>query len=125
MIPAMFTTTTLPQPYRVSAVLPGPTRKRLPRWYSYRLRYRNPDAGAPGCVMVWEVLGGREAYQIALERDRRGRLRTHCTCADAIYRGEEKADPQCKHVRGLLALGQPEPEPAGPLGFEAFVGGWM
>lgn len=124
MIPAIFTTTTLPQPYRVSAMLPGPSRRRLPRWYSYQLRYRNPDAGGSGCVMLWHVTGGREAYQVALERDRRGRFHTHCTCADAVYRGEN-ADHQCKHVRGLLALGQKEPELPGPLGFEAFVGGWM
>jgi len=50
-------------------------------------------------------MGGREVYQIALERQASGRLRWHCSCADAVYRGETRAKP-CKHVRGLQALGR-------------------
>src|SRR5262245_14885226 len=106
-------------------LLPGPTRKRFPRWYGYRLCYRSPDAGAPGCIMSWEVTGGRQSYQVALERTSRGELQAHCTCADAVYRGELKADHVCKHVRGLLALGRREAALPGPLGFETYVGGWM
>jgi hypothetical protein len=84
------------------AALPGPTRKRLPSPYCYRLTYRNPDATAPGCVLSWDVLGGREVYQIVLERQPSGRLRWHCSCADAVYRGENQPH-RCKHVRGLAS----------------------
>jgi len=87
------------------AALPGPTRKRTPSPYCYRLVYRNDDARAAGCALQWDVLGGREVYQVALERLESGRLRWHCTCADAVYRGEN-APHQCKHVRGLLATGR-------------------
>jgi hypothetical protein len=89
-------------------ILPGPDRKRLARPYSYRLTYRNPDAEAAGCVLLWEVSGGRLPYQIAMERDEGGGLRLHCSCADAIYRGESEGRP-CKHVRGLLEIGSREP----------------
>lgn len=89
----------------VFASLPGPTRKRQPSAYCYRLTYRNPNPNLPGCVLLWDVLGGRQAYQIALEREDGGRLRWHCTCADAVYRGED-APHLCKHVRGLQALGR-------------------
>jgi hypothetical protein len=51
------------------------------------------------------------SYQIALERDEAGALRMHCTCADAIYRGENEAR-FCKHVRGLLYFGHPPEENA-------------
>ncbi len=95
----------------VFASLPGPTRKRLPSAYRYSLTYRNPEPNAAGCVLLWDVHGGREPYQIALERDRGGRLRWHCTCADAVYRGED-APHVCKHVRGLQALGR-QPTPRG------------
>jgi hypothetical protein len=88
-----------------TTLLPGPTRKREPAPYSFRLTYRNPRTGAPGCVLLWEVNGGRVAYQIALERSDRGELRWHCSCADAVYRGED-APHVCKHVRGLQALGR-------------------
>jgi hypothetical protein len=87
------------------AALPGPTRKRLPSPYCYRITYRNDDPGATGCALTWDVLGGREIYQVALERLPSGRLRWHCTCADAIYRGERAAHV-CKHVRGLQTLGR-------------------
>src|SRR5258708_1931037 len=89
----------------VFAALPGPTRKRTPSPYCYRLTYQNPDSLAEGCVLSWDVLGGRDVYQIALERQASGRLRWHCSCADAVYRGENRAHV-CKHVRGLQALGR-------------------
>jgi len=87
------------------AALPGPTRKRTPSPYCYRLVYRNDDASAVGCALQWDVLGGREAYQVVLERLESGRLCWHCTCADAVYRGEYRPEP-CKHVRGLQAQGR-------------------
>lgn len=82
-------------------VLPGPDRKRTESEYRYRLVYRHPEPDAEGCVMLWHVAGGRQSYQVALERDHRGRLRWHCTCADHVYRGERIANHVCKHVRGL------------------------
>jgi hypothetical protein len=90
----------------VFALLPGPDRKREERAYYYFLTYRNPVEDGTGCVMLWEVSGGRMAYQIALERDEAGTLRFHCTCADAVFRGETEGH-LCKHVRGLLDLRQP------------------
>ena len=85
----------------MTVTLPGRDRKRTPAAYSYRATYRAPDAAAPGCVMTWQVGGGRQAYQIALERTAAGRLAWHCSCADAVYRGD--ATPhRCKHVVGLL-----------------------
>ena len=89
----------------VFASLPGPTRKREASSYCYRLTYRNPQPREPGCVLLWDVYGGRQEYQIALERETTGKLRWHCTCADAVYRGED-APHTCKHVRGLQALGR-------------------
>ncbi len=88
--------------------LPGPTRKRTPSPYCYRLTHKCPDESAPGCILSWDVLGGREIYQIALERLPSGQLRWHCSCADAVYRGEN-APHVCKHVRGLQALGRAKP----------------
>ena len=58
-------------------LLPGPGRKRTSRRYGYRLRYRNPDPDAAGCVFLWEVSGGRMPYQIAVERAASGR--SSCT----------------------------------------------
>jgi hypothetical protein len=84
------------------APIPGPDRKRTIRPYQYHVTYCNDDPHEPGCVLAWEVAGGRVTYQIALEREENGELRWHCTCADAIYR-----DRICKHVRGLLGLGRP------------------
>jgi hypothetical protein len=92
----------------VFASLPGPTRKREPGPYCYRLSYRNPHPHEPGCVLLWDVYGGRQEYQIALERETTGKLRWHCTCADAVYRGED-APHICKHVRALQALGRQPP----------------
>ena len=85
----------------IVARIPGPDRKRLPSEYRFRVTYRHPDAAEPGCVMVWEVVGGRLPYQIAVERTERGELKWHCSCADAVYRGENP-DHCCKHVRGLI-----------------------
>jgi hypothetical protein len=84
---------------RLLAVLPGPDRKRSPAEYRYRLVYRNPTPSEDGCLMVWEVVGGRLPYQIAVERTGRT-TRWHCTCADAVYR-EGHTQHRCKHVRGL------------------------
>lgn len=81
------------------AELPGPSRKRTPAEYRYRLTYRNPTPTDDGCVMVWEVIGGRLPYQIAVERIGKA-TRWHCTCADAVYR-EDELHHRCKHVRGL------------------------
>jgi hypothetical protein len=89
----------------VYTTLPGPTRARQPRPYRYLLTYRNPQPATPGCALLWEVEGGRLSYQIALEREETGRLRWHCTCADAIYRGEDERH-LCKHVRGLRLVGR-------------------
>jgi len=81
-------------------LVPGPDRKRTPRPYAYRLTYRNPDVHTAGCGMTWEVSGGRMTYQIALEITETGRVRFHCTCADAVYRAEAEGR-FCKHVRAL------------------------
>jgi hypothetical protein len=88
----------------LSTLLPGPGRKGAESPYSYRLLYRNPNADAAGCQFIWEVAGGRLAYQIALEQDAAGSLRLHCTCADAVFRAEAEGR-FCKHVRGLLTFG--------------------
>jgi hypothetical protein len=89
----------------VYTALPGPSRQRTPRAYRYRLTYRNPEPAATGCALLWEVEGGRLSYQIALEREETGRLRWHCTCADAVYRGEDTRH-LCKHIRGLQGFGR-------------------
>ena len=99
-------------PTIVFTTLPGPTRRRTHSPYGYRLTYRNPEPNAPGCALLWDVYGGRLPYQIALEREPNGNLRYHCTCADAVYRGES-APHVCKHVRGLQALGRPAGEACG------------
>jgi hypothetical protein len=92
-------------PAEVHTLLPGPTRKRERSAYCYRLTYRNPDPRAAGCALLWDVHGGREVYQVTLERAESGRLHWHCTCADAVYRGEN-APHTCKHVRGLQGVGR-------------------
>jgi hypothetical protein len=91
-------------PTVVFASLPGPTRKRLASAYCYRLTYRNENTREPGCALMWDVMGGREIYQIALERLTDGGLYWHCTCADAIYRGDGRH--LCKHVKGLIEQGR-------------------
>lgn len=99
----MTRTLTLPKPLAVTTlVLPGPDRKRTQSIYTFRVVYRNPDPHEPGCVMTWEVGGGREAYQISLERTGGGENVWHCSCADAVYRGEDNPEHVCKHVEGLL-----------------------
>ena len=84
--------------------LPGPCRKRTPTAYRYRLTYLNDAVQRTGCVCLWDVMGGREMYQVALEREDGG-FRWHCTCADAVYRGETRPHG-CKHVRGIQSLGR-------------------
>src|SRR5437016_5216910 len=86
-------------------ILPGPDRKRSAAPYSYRLVYRNPEPEAVGCVMTWEVSGGRLPYQIAIERHEAGDLRIYCTCADAVFRAENEGR-FCKHVTGFLRVGR-------------------
>jgi hypothetical protein len=97
-----------PKPFEVVRTeLPGPDRQRSPVVYNYRLLYRSADSAAQGCVMSWEVTGGRMPYQIALERDEADNLRLHCTCADAVFRAEELGR-FCKHIQGLLHFGRGE-----------------
>ena len=92
----------MPSPHgMVMKILPGPDRKRTPCMYCYRITYRNPDQHEPGCVMTWEVVGGRGCYQVALERLDDEHIKWHCTCADAVYRAEVP-NHTCKHVNGLL-----------------------
>jgi hypothetical protein len=85
------------------ALVPGPDRKRTPRLYTFRLTYLNADSSVVGCILQWEVSGGRLGYQIAIERDEAGNLTPHCTCADSIFRAEEEGR-LCKHIRALLDL---------------------
>jgi hypothetical protein len=91
------------------AVLPGPDRKRTQSIYRYRVAFRGADAERPGCLVLWEVAGGRQPYQVALERDDAGRTHWHCTCADAVFRGELEPGHVCKHVRALQSFGPPVP----------------
>jgi hypothetical protein len=108
----MTTTPTTPQTNQnqranfaiVTVLLPGPNRKRMPAPYQFNVSYRNPEPAEPGCVMTWQVNGGREEYQVALERTERGEMAWHCTCPDSVYSGENDPDYCCKHVQGLQAL---------------------
>lgn len=100
----MTLTTPKPSFALITMFLPGPDRKRRPSPYHYRVTYRNPDPSEPGCLMTWDVLGGREPYQIALERTDAGDTLWHCTCADAVYHGENDPGHRCKHVCGLREL---------------------
>jgi hypothetical protein len=88
----------------ITLILPGPDRKRKPSPYHYRVTYRNPEQAEPGCLMTCDVLGGREPYQIALERTPAGDTAWHCTCPDAVYHGENNHAHRCKHVQGLTEL---------------------
>jgi hypothetical protein len=88
----------------VTMFLPGPDRKRRPSPYHFRVVYRNPNPGEVGCVVTWEVLGGRDEYQISLERTEQRELIWHCSCPDAIYRGTDHNAHCCKHVEGLMDL---------------------
>jgi len=100
----MKTTHTQPPFTLITLVLPGPDRKRLPLPYHYRMTFRTPSPSEPGCVATWEVYGGREEYQVALERTAGGELLWHCTCADAVYRADDANPHYCKHVSGLKDL---------------------
>jgi hypothetical protein len=82
--------------------LPGPDRRRSLAMYQYRVIYLNPTPEEAGCVMTWDVSGGRLPYQISLERTVADGLLWHCSCADAVYRGEDDPAHVCKHVRGLI-----------------------
>jgi hypothetical protein len=113
MIPVPQFPDRLPEMPTIVTLLPGPDRKRGTSLYHYRVTYRNPEPGAVGCVMLWEVRGGRSTYQVALERDEKGNLRPHCTCADAVYRSELEGH-FCKHIHGMLQFSRPAyplPEP--------------
>ncbi len=100
-------TATPPSPIMmISMILPGASRKRLPAPYHYRATYRNPIPTEPGCVATWSVAGGREEYQIALERADSGELIWHCTCPDAIYRADQRQGCGCKHVQGLAQVAE-------------------
>lgn len=103
-----FTQLSAPLCIGLDVLLPGPDRKRSVATYHYHLRYRRPDQDTPGCLMTWDVVGGRMPYQLALERQEEGGLRIHCTCADAVYRGDQPGH-RCKHVEGLLQLGEQMP----------------
>jgi hypothetical protein len=91
-------------------LLPGPDRKRTVSAYHYHLRYRCDDQDTVGCLMTWDVVGGRLPYQIALEREDKGNLYIHCTCADAVYRGDQPGH-RCKHVEGFLQASLQMPVP--------------
>ncbi len=78
-------------------LLPGPDRRRTLSTYGFRVTYRNPEPTDTGCVMTCRL-----PYQVALERTAAGELQWHCSCADAVYRGEDNPVHVCKHVRGLI-----------------------
>ncbi len=99
----------------VARLLPGPHRKRPPTVYDYRRVFHNVDRAAIGCLDVWEVHGGRETYQIALEQVAGGWQRWHCTCPHAVYRAEPLGRV-CKHVTALIADVRPTPEVASTSG---------
>ena len=82
----------------VTMILPWPSRKRVPAHYHFRVNYRNPTPDEPGCVATWEVVGGRDAYQVALERTENHDHIWHCTCPDSVYRHAGA----CKHVDALI-----------------------
>lgn len=84
------------------ANLPGPSRKRKPATYHYVRTYHNDDRTAIGCLDVWEVHGGREVYQVAVEQLAGGWRHWSCTCPHAIYRAEPLGRA-CKHIIGLNA----------------------
>jgi hypothetical protein len=98
----MITTQSKPGFTLVTLILPGPDRKRSPSPYHFQIVYRNPDPEGAGCVATWEVRGGREEYQISLERTEEKGLHWHCCCPDAVYREDSRPNYQCKHVRGLV-----------------------
>ena len=94
--------TTSPRPTLLT-LLPGITRKRLPHVYQFRRTFTRSPGDDTTCLATWDVLGGREPYQIASEQTSNGDVLWQCTCADAVYRGKTPYY-RCKHVRGLLEL---------------------
>ena len=109
--------TSAPQKPLVALVLPGPDRKRTLSPYFYRVTYRNPVSGEAGCAMTWDVYGGREVYQIALENKAGGDTAWHCSCADAVYREHElQARPRASgDVPGDAGGVRRRTPPPGPL----------
>ena len=88
----------------ITLLLPGSDRKRRPAPYHYRITFRARPPVAPGCIATWEVYGGREEYQITLEKSPGNELLWHCTCPDAVYRANDNNPHYCKHIRGLREL---------------------
>lgn len=88
---------------RLQTMIPGPDRKRTDTVYVYRLVYEADDPKADGCLQLWLTAGGRDVYQVVLEKDR-GRRLWSCTCADHAFRGEAEDRRLCKHVRGLVSF---------------------
>ena len=70
--------------------------------------------GEPGCVVTWEVYGGREEYQISLERTAGGELLWHCTCPTRSTAATTTTPHYCKHVRGLIGRSFDVVHPAAP-----------
>ena len=105
---------TKPRPTRGVIAVPmrGPTRKQDEAEYRFRVTYRGTASQEPGCLMTWEVTGGRTPYQLALERTDSGDTRWHCTCADFVYRGDHPRY-RCKHVGGLVDVLDAVQLPAG------------
>jgi hypothetical protein len=97
-----------PRCFGLDVLMPGPDRKRTAKAYHFRLTYRRADQLSPGCLMTWEVEGGRSSYQIALERKSDGLLHIHCTCADAVFRGDLPGH-RCKHIEGFMQAGEVVP----------------
>lgn len=83
--------------------LTGPTRRQGQVPYLFHLIYRASGTKHLGCVLLWMIQGGREPYQIALERTEYGQMIWHCTCADFVYR-RNREGCHCKHVNALAAL---------------------
>lgn len=88
----------------ITTMLPGPDRKRTPSPYHFRVTFRSPTPAEPGCVVTWEVLGGRDEYQISLERTEANDLLWHCTCPDAVYHEDYRNAHHCKHVQGIMGV---------------------
>jgi len=80
--------------------LPGPTRKREPSPYCYRLTYRNPQPREPGCVLMWAV--GGKSIRSPWSAKRQGNCYgtalapTPCTAAK-MYRTLASMFAVCEH----------------------------
>jgi predicted nucleic acid-binding Zn finger protein len=68
--------------------------------YTFRRVFSAEPGVREGCLGVWEVLGGKENYQIAIEAVAGGWQQWHCTCPDAVYRSGP-IGRACKHVVAL------------------------